>query len=101
MVRIWPISRPTMRINAIHTIILACAYDTWWQPATPADAQNSIKGRTGAVVATRMQTFTCVNSALHAGHAGHATRAKSDFVKSTTRARIRREFTFSGLARPA
>ena len=43
IVRIWPISRPTMRINAIHTIILACAYDTWWQPATPADAQNSIE----------------------------------------------------------
>lgn len=48
-----------------------------------------------------MQTFTCVNSALRAGHAGHATRAKSDFVKSTTRARIRMEFTFSGLARLA
>ena len=31
-----------MRMNAIHAIILACAYDTWWHPATPADAHAGL-----------------------------------------------------------
>ena len=78
-----------MRINAIHSSILACAYDTWWQPATPADAwiphQGQDSGSSGKANANWYGSG-------EGQREGQRVSTEAENEKSASRARIRSDF---------